>query len=303
MGSPGKTAALDRQTMAMYSSLLVAAFVCAATAIPVSNVTGLQNLIQGDVVSDVNALASSSGSLATETAQVADEVTRAITGAEAEVATKKQELQKAEAEKDAEVQKMEAVVAAKKTEADSAVAQEKAKATGVKDVVGKYKTEAQLAVSTFQTNLGALFDTLKSSVGNGVMQAELQQLLQISGDVVDDVKGLSKDASALSDDTRKVAQSVKSFMTKKDGDKKGMEDKKAKAEADKKEEIDKVISDVAYKSDVAGKEIAAVKAKVGDGQVSVVQTQGSALAAVDALKGTLTGIFERMKTEFTPKDA
>merc|ERR1711871_944581 len=218
--------------------------------IPVSNVTGLQNLIQGDVVSDVNALASSSGSLATETAQVADEVTRAITGAEAEVATKKQELQKAEAEKDAEVQKMEAVVAAKKTEADSAVAQEKAKATGVKDVVGKYKTEAQLAVSTFQTNLGALFDTLKSSVGNGVMQAELQQLLQISGDV-DDVKGLSKDASALSDDTRKVAQSVKSFMTKKDGDKKGMEDKKAKAEADKKEEIDKVISDVAYKSDVA----------------------------------------------------
>merc|ERR1711871_1351880 len=269
--------------------------------IPVSNVTGLQNLIQGDVVSDVNALASSSGSLATETAQVADEVTRAITGAEAEVATKKQELQKAEAEKDAEVQKMEAVVAAKKTEADSAVAQEKAKATGVKDVVGKYKTEAQLAVSTFQTNLGALFDTLKSSVGNGVMQAELQQLLQISGDVVDDVKGLSKDASALSDDTRKVAQSVKSFMTKKDGDKKGMEDKKA--EADKKEEIDKVISDVAYKSDVAGKEIAAVKAKVGDGQVSVVQTQGSALAAVDALKGTLTGIFERMKTEFTPKDA
>merc|ERR1711968_399166 len=266
--------------------------------IPVSNVTGLQNLIQGDVVSDVNALASSSGSLATETAQVADEVTRAITGAEAEVATKKQELQK-----DAEVQKMEAVVAAKKTEADSAVAQEKAKATGVKDVVGKYKTEAQLAVSTFQTNLGALFDTLKSSVGNGVMRAELQQLLQISGDVVDDVKGLSKDASALSDDTRKVAQSVKSFMTKKDGDKKGMEDKKAKAEADKKEEIDMVISDVAYKSDVAGKEIAAVKAKVGDGQVSVVQTQGSALAAVDALKGTLTGIFERMKTEFTPKDA
>merc|ERR1711907_297798 len=282
-------AALDRQTMAMYSSLLVAAFVCAATAIPVSNVTGLQNLIQGDVVSDVNALASSSCSLATETAQVADEVTRAITGAEAEVATKKQELQKAEAEKDAEVQKMEAVVAAKKTEADSAVAQEKAKATGVKDVVGKYKTEAQLAVSTFQTNLGALFDTLKSSVGNGVMQAELQQLLQISGDVVDDVKGLSKDASALSDDTRKVANSVKQFMTKKDGD--------------KKEEIDKVISDVAYKSDVAGKEIAAVKAKVGDGQVSVVQTQGSALAAVDALKGTLTGIFERMKTEFTPKDA
>merc|ERR1711871_1398611 len=265
-------AALDRQTMAMYSSLLVAAFVCAATAIPVSNVTGLQNLIQGDVVSDVNALASSSGSLATETAQVADEVTRAITGAEAEVATKKQELQKA-------------------------------KAAGVKDVVGKCKTEAQLAVSTFQTNLGALFDTLKSSVGNGVMQAELQQLLQISGDVVDDVKGLSKDASALSDDTRKVAQSVKSFMTKKDGDKKGMEDKKAKAEADKKEEIDKVISGVAYKSDVAGKEIAAVKAKVGDGQVSVVQTQGSALAAVDALKGTLTGIFERMKTEFTPKDA
>merc|ERR1712054_94704 len=172
-------AALDRQTMAMYSSLLVAAFVCAATALPVSNVTGLQNLIQGDVVSDVNALASSSGSLATETAQVADEVTRAITGAEAEVVTKKQELQKAEA--------------------DSAVAQEKAKATGVKDVVGKYKTEAQLAVSTFQTNLGALFDTLKSSVGNGVMQAELQQLLQISGDVVDDVKGISKDAAALSD--------------------------------------------------------------------------------------------------------
>merc|ERR1711912_56640 len=169
MGSRGETAALDRQTMAMYSSLLVAAFVCAATALPVSNVTGLQNLIQGDVVSDVNALASSSGSLATETAQVADEVTRAITGAEA-------------------------VVSAKKAEADSAVAQEKAKATGVKDVVGKYKTEAQLAVSTFQTNLGALFDTLKSSVGNGVMQAELQQLLQISGDVVDDVKGISKDA-------------------------------------------------------------------------------------------------------------
>merc|ERR1711968_253113 len=197
----------------------------------------------------------------------------------------------------------EAVVADKKTEADSAVAQEKAKATGVKDVVGKYKTEAQLAVSTFQTNLGALFDTLKSSVGNGVMQAELQQLLQISGDVVDDVKGLSKDASALSDDTRKVANGVKQFMTKKDGDKKGMEDKKAKAEADKKEEIDKVISDVSGAADKDGKEIAAVKAKVGDGQVSVVQTQGSALAAVDALKGTLTGIFERMKTEFTPKDA
>merc|ERR1712178_584277 len=254
---------------------------CAATALPVSNVTGLQNLIQGDVVSDVNALASSSGSLATETAQVADEVTRAITGAEAEVVTKKQELQKAEA----------------------AVAQEKAKATGVKDVVGKYKTEAQLAVSSFQTNLGALFDTLKSSVGNGVMQAELQQLLQISGDVVDDVKGISKDAAALSDDTRKVANGVKQFMTKKDGDKKGMEDKKAKAEADKKEEIDKVISDVSGAADKAGKEIAAVKAKVGDGQVSVVQTQGSALAAVDALKGTLTGIFERMKTEFTPKDA
>merc|ERR1712178_505087 len=288
-------AALDRQTMAMYSSLLVAAFVCAATALPVSNVTGLQNLIQGDVVSDVNALASSSGSLATETAQVADEVTRAITGAEAEVVTKKQELQKAEAEKDAEVQKMEAVVSAKKAEADSAVAQEKAKATGVKDVVGKYKTEAQLAVSTFQTNLGALFDTLKSSVGNGVMQAELQQLLQISGDVVDDVKGISKDAAALSDDTRKVANGVKQFMTKKDGDKKGMEDKKAK--------VDKVISDVSGAADKAGKEIAAVKAKVGDGQVSVVQTQGSALAAVDALKGTLTGIFERMKTEFTPKDA
>merc|ERR1712178_212806 len=256
---------------------------CAATALPVSNVTGLQNLIQGDVVSDVNALASSSGSLATETAQVADEVTRAITGAEAEVVTKKQELQKAEAEKDAEVQKMEAVVSAKKAEADSA--------------------EAQLAVSTFQTNLGALFDTLKSSVGNGVMQAELQQLLQISGDVVDDVKGISKDAAALSDDTRKVANGVKQFMTKKDGDKKGMEDKKAKAEADKKEEIDKVISDVSGAADKAGKEIAAVKAKVGDGQVSVVQTQGSALAAVDALKGTLTGIFERMKTEFTPKDA
>merc|ERR1712178_679844 len=270
-------AALDRQTMAMYSSLLVAAFVCAATALPVSNVTGLQNLIQGDVVSDVNALASSSGSLATETAQGADEVTRALTGAEAEVVTKKQELQKAE--------------------------EEKAKATGVKDVVGKYKTEAQLAVSTFQTNLGALFDTLKSSVGNGVMQAELQQLLQISGDVVDDVKGISKDAAALSDDTRKVANGVKQFMTKKDGDKKGMEDKKAKAEADKKEEIDKVISDVSGAADKAGKEIAAVKAKVGDGQVSVVQTQGSALAAVDALKGTLTGIFERMKTEFTPKDA
>merc|ERR1712178_397215 len=288
-------AALDRQTMAMYSSLLVAAFVCAATALPVSNVTGLQNLIQGDVVSDVNALASSSGSLATETAQVADEVTRAITGAEAEGVTKKQELQKAEAEKDAEVQKMEAVASAKKAEADSAVAQEKAKATGVKDVVGKYKTEAQLAVSTFQTNLGALFDTLKSSVGNGVMQAELQQLLQISGDVVDDVKGISKDAAALSDDTRKVANGVKQFMTKKDGDKKGMEDKKAK--------VDKVISDVSGAADKAGKEIAAVKAKVGDGQVSVVQTQGSALAAVDALKGTLTGIFERMKTEFTPKDA
>merc|ERR1712185_855418 len=106
----------------------------------------------------------------------------------------KQELVKAEAEKDAEVQKMEAGVTAKKAEADNAVAQEKTKATGVKDVVGKYKTEAALAVSTFQTNLAALFDTLKSSVGNGVMQAELQQLLQISGDVVDDVKGISKDA-------------------------------------------------------------------------------------------------------------
>merc|ERR1711871_1454130 len=146
-------AALDRQTMAMYSSLLVAAFVCAATAIPVSNVTGLQNLIQGDVVSDVNALASSSGSLATETAQVADEVTRAITGAEAEVATKKQELQKAEAEKDAEVQKMEAVVAAKKTEADSAVAQEKAK-------VG----DGQVSVVQTQGSALAAVDALKGTL-------------------------------------------------------------------------------------------------------------------------------------------
>jgi len=294
-------------------ALVAVAFLHITMALPMSNFTNLNLLqMQPGVVDDVNKLASGSRNLADDTARVADEVTRSLQEAEAEVETKKKELVKAEEDKNNEVRKIEIQVQEKKVQADNIVSLERNKLTNTKSTVSKYRTEMQLAIGTFSSTVGTIMDNLRTNVGNSFRadfmladaMAGAQNLVQISSaDIKEDVSAIARDTSALAESTKKVANAVISNI--KDSKQKLAAQTAQKEETQKQqsEEIAKVVQDVQNTGNQAAAEVKSIQSKLTAGQMKVDQVEMEILQNLDNLRSNLVASLAQLKSDFEPGKA
>lgn len=245
------------------------------------------------VIEDVNRLASSSGSLATQTADVADAVTKKLTEADAEVQEKEKQVKAAEVEKEEQKKELTAIVEKKKADAEAVVKEADSKLGQTKNSVNKYKESAKTEVNAFLTELLGTFDGLYKSMPEHAAASFLQML----PDVIDDVRGIAKDSNTLAADTRKVADAVAKKLNTNTETVKQKEAEVVKANEDKQKEVDKMTEEVKQKLDASTKEVTKVQQNLEQDKSKMEGAKATTKAALDSLTTKLMAIFDQMNKD------